>query len=72
LLRFGTHPGTGRPPEVGPDGEPLSMEEVEQRHILAVLKKLNGNRTAAAAELDISVRKLYYRLGEYQKKGIVP
>ena len=53
-------------------GAPLSLDEVEQRHILGVLERLNGNRAAAAAELGISLRKLYYRLGEYQKKGLIP
>ena len=49
-----------------------SLEELEQRHILAVLEKNNGNRTATAAELGISLRKLYYRLGQYQKQGLIP
>ena len=49
-----------------------SLEEMEQRHILAVLEKNNGNRTATAAELGISLRKLYYRLGQYQKQGLLP
>jgi DNA-binding NtrC family response regulator len=53
-------------------GAPLSLDEVEERHILGVLERLNGNRAAAAAELGISLRKLYYRLGEYQKKGLIP
>ena len=48
----------------------MSMEEIEQRHILATLQKHGGNRAATAAELGISVRKLYYRLGEYQRKGL--
>jgi DNA-binding NtrC family response regulator len=52
------------------DAAQLSMEALEQKHILDVLKKNNGNRAATAAELGISVRKLYYRLGEYQKKGL--
>jgi DNA-binding NtrC family response regulator len=58
--------------EAPPDtpGAELSMEAIEQKHILDVLKKNNGNRAATAAELGISVRKLYYRLGEYQKKGL--
>jgi DNA-binding NtrC family response regulator len=59
------------PPGTPAPGEPTpSLEEMEQRHILAVLEKNHGNRTATAAELGISVRKLYYRLGEYQKKGL--
>jgi DNA-binding NtrC family response regulator len=52
--------------------ERLSLEELEQRHILAVLEKNDGNRTATAAELGISVRKLYYRIGQYQKQGLLP
>ena len=62
-----------------PDDEPgtasdptPSLEEMEQRHILAVLEKNHGNRTATAAELGISLRKLYYRLGQYQKQGLLP
>ena len=47
----------------------LSMEQIEQRHILSVLEKHNGNRAATANELGISLRKLYYRLGEYQKRA---
>jgi DNA-binding NtrC family response regulator len=58
------------PPEVS-DGGGGSLEELEQRHILAVLQKHNGNRTAAATELGISLRKLYYRLGEYQRRGLI-
>jgi DNA-binding NtrC family response regulator len=64
--------------EVAPPGKPApgeptpSLEEMEQRHILAVLEKNHGNRTATAAELGISLRKLYYRLGQYQKQGLIP
>jgi DNA-binding NtrC family response regulator len=59
--------------EPGTAGDPTpSLEEMEQRHILAVLEKNHGNRTATAAELGISLRKLYYRLGQYQKQGLLP
>jgi len=55
------------------DSPPVpSLEEMEQRHILAVLEKNHGNRTASASELGISLRKLYYRLGQYQKQGLIP
>ena len=47
-----------------------SMEEIERKHIMAALQRHNGNRVDTAAELGISVRKLYYRLGQYQKLGI--
>ena len=47
-----------------------TLEAVERRHILAVLEKNGGNRAATAAELGISLRKLYYRLGQYQREGL--
>jgi DNA-binding NtrC family response regulator len=50
-------------------GPALSLEAVERRHILATLDKNQGNRTATASELGISLRKLYYRLGQYQREG---
>jgi DNA-binding NtrC family response regulator len=53
-------------------GATPSLEAMEQRHILSVLEKNRGNRTATAAELGISLRKLYYRLGQYQKQGLIP
>ena len=77
LLQFDSpHGERARQPAiaVAPAGgdETLSLEELEQKHILAALQKHNGKRAAAAAELGISIRKLFYRLGEYQKKGIIP
>lgn len=69
--------GTGLPIDSAsgvtiPAGPIATLDEVEKQHILAVLKKHNGNRNDTAAELGISVRKLYYRLVEYSKQGIVP
>lgn len=52
-------------------GDRATLDELEQAHILTVLEKNHGNRTATAAELGISVRTLYYRLAEYQRKGII-
>jgi DNA-binding NtrC family response regulator len=51
--------------------ESASMEDLERQHILSVLEKHKGNRAATATELGISLRKLYYRLGEYQKRGLI-
>ena len=50
-------------PEVG--GE--AFENIERRAILQALEKNNGNRAAAATELGISLRKLYYRLKQYER-----
>jgi DNA-binding NtrC family response regulator len=43
----------------------LPLREVERRHILHTLQKVNGNRTEAARLLGISVRCLQYKLKEY-------
>lgn len=48
-----------------------SLELIERQHILVTLQRNNGNRTQTAAELGISLRKLYYRLGQYQKDGLL-
>ncbi|MFQ5501337.1 MAG: response regulator [Phycisphaerae bacterium] len=45
----------------------ISLAEVERNYILAAVARHAGNREAAADELGISVRKLYYRLSEYQR-----
>ena len=49
----------------------VSLEQIERQHILVTLQRNNGNRTQTAAELGISLRKLYYRLGQYQKDGLL-
>jgi transcriptional regulator with PAS, ATPase and Fis domain len=46
----------------------MDLEDVERRHIMLALEKHNGNRAAAADELGISLRKLYYRLREYERR----
>ena len=46
-----------------------SLENAERDLIFAALSRHHGNREAAAAELGISVRKLYYRLQQYQQKA---
>jgi len=65
-------------PAAGASAEELAadrarrLDEVERLHILAALKRHEGNRTATARELGISLRTLYYRLSEYQKAGLLP
>jgi DNA-binding NtrC family response regulator len=49
----------------------LSVEDMEREMILQALARHGGNRQGAADELKISVRKLYYRLQQYQKQGFV-
>ncbi|MFQ5424383.1 MAG: response regulator [Phycisphaerae bacterium] len=48
---------------------PVHLADIEKSYILAALRRHHGNRNAAAAELGISVRKLYYRLAEYERAG---
>jgi DNA-binding NtrC family response regulator len=60
------------PQPVQSGAEAMTLEEMEKRHILATLEKNHGNRTLTAQELGISLRKLYYRLGQYQREGAVP
>ena len=49
----------------GPGGEPVSLAELEKRHILAMLEKTGQNRTHAAKLLGISIRTLRNKLNEY-------
>ncbi len=53
---------------VGGGGE-ASLAQVERACILAALQRHGGNRQAAAQQLGISLRKLYYRLREYEEEG---
>jgi DNA-binding NtrC family response regulator len=48
----------------------LPASEVERELILATLHATRGNRTHAAAILDISVRTLRYKLRDYASDGI--
>ena len=52
------------PPTATEEADALS--EMEKRHIFAVLEKCGGNRTHAAARLDISIRTLRNKLREYK------
>ncbi|HEX8292934.1 MAG TPA: sigma-54 dependent transcriptional regulator [Pyrinomonadaceae bacterium] len=48
-----------------PDSAPLTLDQLERRHILRVLEEAAGNRERAAAVLGISARTLYRKLREY-------
>jgi DNA-binding NtrC family response regulator len=45
-----------------------TLDELERLHIDSALERHNGNRAAAAAELGISERTLYYRLASYARR----
>ncbi len=49
--------------EVIPSG-PMTMEEVETRHLLETLDRHGGNKTTAAAELGISLKTIYNKLNK--------
>ena len=63
-------------PEQAPEGKsaeagaaPVTLDELERRHILRVLEEAGGNRERAAAILGISARTLYRKLREYETGG---
>jgi DNA-binding NtrC family response regulator len=53
----------------GESGDFPALSEVEKSHILAALKRSNGNRTHAAKVLGISIRTLRNKLNEYNYRG---
>jgi len=59
-------------PAPAPAGEEqfLSLDDLEQKHILDALRKTNGNRTQAAAILKISIRTLRNKLNLYREQGV--
>jgi DNA-binding NtrC family response regulator len=46
----------------------VTMDQLERMAITKTLKECNGNRTHAAARLDISVRTLQRKLSQYEKE----
>lgn len=73
-----------RPPAIEPQDPPppaplpppaddqSPIDQMERQMILAALARNQGNRQAAARELGISVRKIYYRLQQYHRRGLMP
>ncbi|WP_433743051.1 sigma 54-interacting transcriptional regulator [Falsibacillus pallidus] len=53
---------------VDPEGKSLAelVERFEKEHIENVLRQNNGNKTATAKQLDVSIRNLYYKLDKYK------
>jgi len=63
-------PAPATPPAAStPAPDITTLAELEKRHILAALERCQGNRTHAAALLDISVRTLRNKLNEYNGKS---
>ena len=50
-----------------PSGEPLDLQTLERRHILAVLDSVGGDKTRAAQLLGISRRTLERRFAEWHE-----
>lgn len=48
---------------------PQTLAELERQCILSTLRRNGGNRGDTSKELGISLRKLYYRLSQYEKQG---
>jgi DNA-binding NtrC family response regulator len=47
------------------DDAPLSLQEVERRHIAAVLQRTNWHQGRAASLLGISAKTLYRKIREF-------
>jgi DNA-binding NtrC family response regulator len=58
------------PPDSASTPSAVSIDDMERKLIFAAIDRHDGSREAAAAELGISVRKLYYRLRQYQQRGL--
>jgi DNA-binding NtrC family response regulator len=52
-------------PAEGPAAAPLTLVELQKRHIAAALERTSWHQGRAAAELGISVKTLYRRIREY-------
>lgn len=48
---------------------PITLSELEKRHILKVLAEVGGHREKAAVILGITARTLYRKLNEYEEKN---
>jgi transcriptional regulator with PAS, ATPase and Fis domain len=44
------------------------LNEIEMEHVLRVLDKHGGSKTAAAAELGISLKTMYNKLNKLQEE----
>lgn len=46
--------------------QPQTLKEIEMQHVLRVLKKHGGNKSAASTELGISLKTMYNKLNAHQ------
>jgi len=60
--------GAGTPPPSSSDPGIDSLEQLQRRHVLAVLERVDGNRARAAALLQVSERNLYRLLRKYKRE----
>lgn len=60
--------GAARPAAEPIDDTPRTLEEIEQAHLQRTLEKHNGNKTAAAAELGISLKTIYNKLNRLNER----
>ena len=54
-----------------PKAKTLTLEELERRYILKVLKRFKGNRNQTAHALQINVKTLRYKLKDFREKGFL-
>ena len=54
----------------GERGEPLTLEEVERRHMARILERTEGNRSQAARVLGISRAALYDKMDRYGLRSV--
>ena len=74
LRRAGAARRRGRQPGVAGLGVRIpgsTLADLEREAILRTLEAVGGSTSKAAAILDISARKIQYKLKEYQQPGIV-
>ena len=73
---FGAEPGLPRAAQSDAaqprEDRPAALEELEREHIMEVLRKVSGNRMAAAKVLGISRRALYRRLERHNMVDEAP
>ena len=59
------------PRHTKPQVKTLTLEELERRYILKVLKRFKGNRNQTAHALQINVKTLRYKLKDFREKGFL-